>query len=128
MKIFFLIPILSMLTLVAAAQKTDNTIPAKNDSAKWIAVDVEPEFPGGIEKLYQYITKNIKKRDDNGKVRVSFIVEKDGSLTNITIVQSLSDSADKECIRVMSNCPKWTPGMAGGKPARVKYTIPIDFN
>ena len=96
-------------------------------------VEHEPEFPGGIEKLYRYLGKNLrypaaaKENNVQGKVFVTFIVEKDGSLTDLKISKSLSPETDAEAIRLMQACPKWNPGIQNGRPVRVAYTIPVAF-
>jgi protein TonB len=96
-------------------------------------VEHEPEFPGGIEKLYRYLGKNLRypaaARENNtqGKVFVTFIIEKDGSLTDIRVLKSLSPETDAEAIRLIQNCPKWNPGIQNGRPVRVSYSMPVDF-
>jgi protein TonB len=101
--------------------------PAVNDSSKFYRIDVLPAFPGGIDKLYKYIQKNKRYDSESGKVMIQFIVEKDGILTNIKVIKSLNADADAEAIRLMSNCPKWKPGMQNGRPVQVQYTMPIIF-
>jgi periplasmic protein TonB len=93
------------------------------------AAEHEPEFPGGMGAFYKFIRKNLNqpKDESQGKVYLSFIVEKDGSITNIQVLRSLSAEANAEAIRVMMKCPKWNPGIQNGKPVRVKYTLPIEF-
>ena len=90
-----------------------------------------PKYPGGTEKMFEFIAYNLRWPDDDaciqGRVVVSFIVEKDGSLTDVKVEKSLDPSFDKEAIRVVKSMPKWEPGMWRGKPARVKYCIPIKF-
>jgi len=121
MKITFLI-ILCLLSFAVKAQTGDTT---KTKSEKFLPVDVIPRFNGDIMK---YFHKNEKDNDNSeGKVMISFVVEADGSLTDITVVKSLSDSADKEAIRLMNQSPKWIPGMQGSTPVPVKYTMPIYF-
>ncbi|HZX57408.1 MAG TPA: energy transducer TonB [Mucilaginibacter sp.] len=101
--------------------------------AIFTAVEHEPEFPGGIEKLYRYLGRNLrypaaaKENNVQGKVFVTFVVEKDGSLTGIKISKSLSPETDAEAIRLMKASPKWNPGIQNGRPVRVLYTIPVDF-
>ncbi len=122
-------PLLIILLLafsgIAKAQKTDSV--AKIDTTKWIPVDVEPQFPGGIFKFMEYVQRNEKTQGNNGKVWVSFVVEKDGSLSDITVTKSLSESADKEAVRLLTKSPKWLPGMAESKPCRVRFKLPIIF-
>jgi protein TonB len=91
-----------------------------------------PKYPGGPEKMFEFIADNLRWPYDDesciqGRVIVSFIVEKDGSLTDIKVEKSIDPLFDKEAVRVVKSMPKWKPGMYRGKPARVKYYIPISF-
>lgn len=96
-------------------------------------VEVDPEFPGGTEALYKYLAGNVKypekaKADGTeGRVIVSFVVEKDGSVTDAKVMRSVSDEVDAEALRVVQGMPKWTPGMQQGTPVRVHYNLPITF-
>ena len=97
-----------------------------------IPEEVYPKFPGGPEKMFEFIAYNLRWPGDDdsciqGRVVVSFIVEKDGSLTDVKVIKSLDPAFDKEAVRVVKSMPKWEPGMWRGKPARVKYCIPIKF-
>ena len=97
------------------------------------AVLVEPQFKGGENKLYKFLAENLKypdkarERTITGIVVVKFVVEKDGSITNIEIARSVFEDIDKECIRVIQKMPRWMPGTADGKPARFSYCLPIQF-
>lgn len=118
--------------LLANAQNIDSTT-TKKDTTRFFRVEKVPEFPGGIDKMIEYFTKNLKypkqaKADGTeGTVFVSFVVERDGSLTDIKIKKSLSPETDSEAIRLVTNSPKWIPGMQGGHPVRVQYSIPVFF-
>ena len=96
-------------------------------------VEQKPDFPGGMEALMQYLKENIKYPKDaeqqqkQGRVVVTFVVEKDGTVTEPKVVKSVFSSLDEEALRVIKNMPRWTPGKQKGKPVRVKYTIPISF-
>ena len=96
-------------------------------------VEQQPSFPGGREELFKYLTYNVKypidatKNKIEGRVLVTFVVEHDGSISNVDVANSVYPSLDKESIRVVSGMPKWIPGKANGKTVRVKYTIPITF-
>ena len=92
-----------------------------------------PEFPGGEGKLLQFIAENVRlpkcvtDAGVKGRCVVEFVVEKDGSLSDIKIVRSLHKDCDAEAIRVLQTMPRWKPGMERGKPVRVKYTVPVEF-
>ncbi len=91
-------------------------------------IEVKPEFPGGIEKFYSFVGKNYRVPDEGGlrgKVYVTFVVEKDGSLTDIKVLRDIGYGTGKEAIRVLNKCPKWNPGIQNGKPVRVLYSLPI---
>ena len=96
-------------------------------------VGQQPSFPGGREELFKYLTYNVKypidatKNKIEGRILVTFVVEHDGSISNVNVANSVYPSLDKESIRVVSGMPKWIPGKANGKTVRVKYTIPITF-
>lgn len=97
-------------------------------------VEVMPSFPGGESAFGKFLGKNIRypsaasEASIHGKVYVSFIVERDGTLTDITVERGIGYGCDEEVIRVMKRAPKWTPGIQNGKPVRVKYTVPVAFN
>lgn len=99
----------------------------------FVSIETQPSFPGGMDKFYSYIATNVKypelaiKNNIQGKVFLSFIVERDGQLSDIQVVRKLGAGTDEEAIRIMRNSPRWTPGTSGGKTVRVKYNIPISF-
>ena len=91
-------------------------------------IEVKPDFPGGMAKFYKYVGNNYRTPEEeglSGKVYVSFVVEKDGSLTDIKVVRDIGYGTGKEAIRVLKACPKWTPGEQNGKKVRVLYSLPI---
>ena len=94
---------------------------------------VPPQFKSGIEGFGRYLSHNIKypdyarARNIQGQVILSFVVEKNGDLTDIIISKPVSPVLDEEAIRVLKNSPKWLPGMQFGMPARVRYSVPITF-
>ena len=97
-------------------------------------VEQMPEFPnGGQAGLMQYLAKNIKyptiaqENGTQGRVVVQFVVNKDGSIVDATVLRGVDPYLDKEAIRVINSMPKWKPGMQRGKPVRVKYTVPVMF-
>lgn len=96
-------------------------------------VDEMPEFPGGADALMQFVASGIKYPEDaveagkEGRVFVSFVVEKDGLVSNVKVLRGVCYSIDEEAARVVRGMPRWKPGMKDGKPARVSYQIPIMF-
>ena len=92
-----------------------------------------PEFPGGTEKLFEFLKENIhypeiaEENGVQGRVVVTFVVEVDGSISETKVVKSVDTSLDEEAIRVVKLLPKWNPAMLNGKPVRSKYTLPITF-
>lgn len=92
-----------------------------------------PEYPGGINNLYQYFSARFqypakaRKKNIQGRVIVSVIVEKDGSISNTKIAHSVSPVLDNEALKLVNASPKWKPGTINGKPVRVQRTLPINF-
>ena len=92
-----------------------------------------PSFPGGMPELMSWLNQNIKypviaaENGVQGRVIVQFVVEKDGSITDVKVAKSVDPSLDKEASRVVSAMPKWTPGKQNGSAVRVKYTVPVTF-
>ncbi len=96
-------------------------------------VEEMPEFPGGMAKLAEYLGKNIKypqmarESGIQGRVFVNFVVETDGSVSNVNIMRSLGGGCDEEAMRVVKSMPKWKAGKQRGKPVRVSYILPVNF-
>lgn len=92
-----------------------------------------PEFPGGMKKMYEFLGNNMtypvyeRDRSIQGKVYVSFVVEKDGTLTNIVILKGVSSGLDEEALRVVRLMPKWNPGKQKAVVQRARYKFPIYF-
>jgi len=109
---------------------TDTLRPMKaNETALEGVVEEAPSFRGGEKGLQEYIEKNLRYPDEcmQGRVVVSFTIEKDGSITDAKVVKSVSEGADKEALRLVNNMPKWKPGKQLGKAVSTKYTLPIEF-
>lgn len=104
-----------------------------DDDKVYTVCDVMPEFPGGQDKLLQYLASSIKypaeaiEKKEEGRVTLSYIVEKDGSISNVEVIRSVSPSLDAEAIRIVKAMPKWTPAKSKGEIVRVKYTVPVTF-
>ena len=96
-------------------------------------VEEMPSFPGGDAECMRFLSKNIKyptiaqENGIQGRVILQFVVNKDGSIVDVTVARSVDPYLDKEAVRVVKMMPKWTPGKQRGKPVRVKYTLPVMF-
>jgi protein TonB len=92
-------------------------------------IEVQPEFPGGAAGFSKYVQRNYRtpevEQDLKGRVFVEFVVEKDGSLTDIKVVRDLGFGTGQEAVRMLRNAPKWKPGVQNGKTIRVRYSLPI---
>ena len=104
------------------------------DNPVFEVVETMPEYPnGGMPGMMEFLSKNIRypvnaqKNGTQGRVTVHFVVNADGSLSNIGIIRGVDPELDGEAVRVISAMPKWKPGMQKGKPVRVKYTVPVMF-
>ena len=92
-----------------------------------------PTFPGGDAALMKYLSENVKypalaiKAQEQGRVVVSFTVEKDGAISDVKVARSVTPSLDAEAVRVVKAMPKWTPGKQGGQLVRVRYNVPVSF-
>ncbi len=112
---------------------TEVVKPREEETKIFTVVEQMPSFPGGEAALMQYLSKNIKyppfaeENNIQGRVICSFVVERDGSVTDIHIAKGVDPSLDKEAIRVVSGMPKWIPGRQNGQSVRVKYTLPVTF-
>lgn len=100
----------------------------------YIIVEQMPIFPGGDEALRNYVTNNVQypeeasKKKLQGRVFVSFVVDTNGSTSDVKIARSVHPLLDEEAMRVVKSMPKWSPGKHKGKVVKVSYTIPINFS
>ena len=96
--------------------------------------DINAMYPDGTRGIYQHIAKNVKfpesarKNNIQGKVVLTFIVEKNGYVSNVTVIESVSEDVDKEAIRLISSLERFYPAFQNGKPVRILYTQPINFS
>ena len=120
---------------VVEIQNIENVVVEEPEKEEEIFQVVEhmPEFPGGTAELMKYLQKNIKyptisqENGVQGRVIVQFVVNRDGSIVEPTVIRSVDPYLDKEALRVVSTMPKWKPGEQRGKPVRVKFTLPVQF-
>jgi hypothetical protein len=94
------------------------------------SIEVEPEFLGGMENFYSFVQKNFQMPDEEGlkgKVYLTFVVEKDGSLTDIKVLRDIGYGTGKEAVRVLKTTPRWNPGEQNGKKVRCTFSLPISL-
>ena len=111
--------------------KVDSDI-VENPNQIYTAVEVQPSYPGGMDEFRKFVGRNFNPpsvdRDLKGQVLVQFVVEKDGSLTDINVVRDLGYGTGAEAVRVLKRAKKWNPGIQNGRAVRVRYTLPIQIN
>ena len=116
-----------------ATQDDKNKTVIPTDGETFDVVEEMPQFPGGAQKLMEYLAQNIKypkeamDADKQGRVIVTFVVGKDGAIRDARVVRSVDPLLDAEGLRVINAMPNWTPGKQSGKNVNVKYTVPISF-
>ncbi len=99
----------------------------------FVVVEKQPEFPGGNTAMMKFLSDNIKypiiaqENGIQGRVITNFVVERDGSITDVQVVRGVDPSLDKEAVRVIQSMPKWTPGKQRGSTVRVRFTLPVVF-
>lgn len=122
---------LTMLVLLFSF--TTSTAQTKKNDMVFDVVEVMPQYPGGQIAMLKYIMENMKypeqamKEGIQGRVAVRFIVEKDGSISDVKPILSVHPLLNKEAVRVVKSMPKWSPGKQHGKPVRVQLIVPIMF-
>lgn len=105
----------------------------QNEDQIFESVEQNPEFNGGMAKMFRFLGENIaypkaaQKAKISGRVFVRFVVEKDGSIGNVEVLKGIGFGCDEEAIRVIKAMPKWNPGIQNGKPVRVFYKMPIVY-
>ena len=120
------------------SQKNDAPVVPEDEEEEeektiFTVVESAPSFPGGDEALYKYLAENIKypqlARDNGfqGKVYLTFVVERDGSITDIKVLRDIGGGCGAEATRVVKSMPKWTPGKQRGKAVRVQFNLPVNF-
>ncbi len=99
----------------------------------FVVVENQPEFPGGNAAMMKFLSDNIKypviaqENGLQGRVITNFVVERDGSITDVQVVRGVDPSLDREAIRVIQSMPRWKPGQQRGQPVRVRFTLPVVF-
>ena len=107
--------------------------PKEEETKVFDVVEQMPSFPGGDAELMKFLSTHIKypvvaeENGIQGRVIATFVVERDGSISDVKVIKSVDPSLDKEAIRVLKSMPKWIPGKQNGSAVRVKYTVPVTF-
>lgn len=121
--------------LLTPCHAQNDTVEADDrDEMIFYPFEVDPEFPGGIAALYDYICCNVsypaeaREQRITGKVCVSFVVELDGSIADVKILKDIGGGCGEAVVEAVKNMPRWTPGRLGGKPAPVTFNLPVNFN
>lgn len=115
------------------AELNEQMVGEEAEEAPYTVVEQMPEFPGGESALMKYLSTSIKypriatENGVQGKVFVQFVVDKNGSISNVKVVRGVDSALDAEALRVVKSMPKWIPGKQNGETVRVSYTIPINF-
>ena len=123
----------ALMMLVLLFSFMTSTAQTKKNNMVFDVVEVMPQYPGGQIAMLKYIMENIKypeqamKEGIQGRVTVRFIVEKDGSISDVKPVLSVHPLLNKEAVRVVKSMPTWTPGKQNGKPVRVRFNVPVMF-
>ena len=111
----------------------DEAVEDEDRPGVYMIVEQMPEFPGGDKELYQFIADNLKypaeakEKGIKGRVFVNFIVEPDGSVSDIRVLRGIGGGCDEEAVRIVESMPKFKPGMQNGEAVRVSYTVPVNF-
>lgn len=131
-KLFLFIAIVCVAHFAKAQDSTKQL--KREDDRIFTFVEQKPEFVGGEKALMKFLAENIKypkdarKQKVEGKVFASFVVEKDGTISNITLLKRIFPSCDEEVVRVLNSMPKWIAGKRDGQNVKVRYTLPVEFS
>lgn len=118
---------------MTAIREYENRQSQQSDNKVYEKVEQMPSFPGGEAALMRYLSSNVhypvvaEENGVQGRVFLTFVIERDGSITDVKVVKSVDPALDKEAVRVIKNMPQWRAGTQDGKPVRVKITMPIIF-
>lgn len=125
--------LMSMAVFCLMTVSAQKTVVSQKSQKVFDVVEQMPEYPGGTAALYEYLMENVKYPEDaekqkvEGRVIASFVVETDGSITDVNAVKQVFPSLDREAVRLLEAMPKWVPGKQNGKVVRVRYTVPVVF-
>lgn len=128
-----LFSLINMPINISASQNKIIILQDKNENKVYERVEYMASYQGGTDAVFEFISKNIRYPKDaldaqiQGIVICEFIINKDGSFSDVKIKRSIHPALDKEAVRVIKSFPKWTPARNGGETVRVRYTLPVSF-
>jgi protein TonB len=131
--LLFILTVKAQHTDTAKNSKDVAVVTVNTNTAIFVKVEHDPEFPGGMDQFYRFLAKTVRypaaARENNtqGKVIVTMVVERDGSLSQVKVARGIGDGCDEEAVRVVKLSSPWKPGMQNGRVVRVAYSVPISF-
>jgi protein TonB len=117
----------------SARKSSEKAVTVEYSDPLFVSVEHPPEYPGGISKFYKFLAKYLRyptaARENNtqGRVLVTMVVEKDGSLSDVHVVRGIGSNCDEEAVRLVKLSAPWKPGVQNGRAVRVQYTLPVTF-
>ena len=131
-KIALIFSAIFTFTFVSLANENEIVEQVQDDDVIFMVVEKMPEFPGGQQALMRFLAENIRvpnvgDHPPTGRVILQFVVEIDGSITNIEILRSIDRNLDQEAVRVIESMPNWIPGEQRGVKVRVRFVLPVTF-
>lgn len=133
MKKILLITLLLPITFMVMSANLQESVPLEKSEEVFFSVDKMPEFPGGMAAMQNYLATNVQypleaqEKGIQGRVICQFIINTDGTVSDVKVMRNVDKLLEAEAIRVIENMPKWNPGIKDNKIVRVKYTLPITF-
>lgn len=132
-KLWAALPLLALLLMANTKVSAQVAERRASDDTVYDVVDRMPEYPGGWNGLAEYLSGNIHYPEEaaehniEGRVMVGFVIEKDGSVTDVEVLRGIGYGCDQEAIRVVSGMARWQPGIKDDQPVRVHFNLPISF-
>jgi TonB family protein len=143
LRALLMLPAVALSVIVASAGKSDIISNPSGNDIEWtvapdtsqvlMVVEDQPKYPGGEKAMMEYFRTSMKyprncmENNIQGRVIVTFVVNKDGSIVEAEVVKSVDPELDAEALRLVNSMPSWTPGTQNGKAVRVKFTVPVTF-
>lgn len=127
--------LIGFLSLPAKAQRVHLDSTSTPDRPVYTVVQQQPEFPGGMRQLENYMRKNLRRPTGltadpggSGRVFITFIINEDGHIDQARVLKGIGPKQDEEALRLIQNMPNWIPGKMEGRPVACRYNLPVNFN